>query len=82
MRVAALVVVCGLIVTQDGGSVGAAVLELDSAQRTHGSGTTTIFKILEETYFSVFYCTTTNICIECDVLFFTFQYILYMRAGY
>lgn len=38
MRAVALVVVCGLIVAQDGGSVGAAVPGLDSAQRTRGTG--------------------------------------------
>lgn len=34
----ALVVVCGLIVGQDGGSVGAALPGFDSAQRTHVTG--------------------------------------------
>lgn len=38
MRVVALVVVCGLIVAQDAGSVGAAVPGLDSEQRTRGTG--------------------------------------------
>ncbi|XP_073337056.1 kisspeptin 2 [Pagrus major] len=38
MRLVALVVVCGLIVGQDGGSVGAALPGSDSAQRTHVTG--------------------------------------------
>nr|ACM07423.1 kisspeptin 2 [Dicentrarchus labrax] len=38
MRLVALVVVCGLILGQDGGSVGAALPELDSAQRTGATG--------------------------------------------
>uniref|UniRef100_A0A3B4XIJ6 Kisspeptin 2 n=1 Tax=Seriola lalandi dorsalis TaxID=1841481 RepID=A0A3B4XIJ6_SERLL len=38
MRLVALVVVCGLIVGQDGGSVGAALPGYDSAQRTRATG--------------------------------------------
>uniref|UniRef100_A0A671V749 Kisspeptin 2 n=1 Tax=Sparus aurata TaxID=8175 RepID=A0A671V749_SPAAU len=38
MRLVALVVVCGLIVGEDGGSVGAALPGFDSAQRTHVTG--------------------------------------------
>uniref|UniRef100_A0A3B4V6P6 Kisspeptin 2 n=1 Tax=Seriola dumerili TaxID=41447 RepID=A0A3B4V6P6_SERDU len=38
MRLVALVVVCGLIVGQDGGSVGAALPGYDSAQRTQATG--------------------------------------------
>lgn len=38
MRLVALVVVCGLIVGQDGGSVGAALPGYDSAQQTRATG--------------------------------------------
>ncbi|XP_042367610.1 kisspeptin 2 [Plectropomus leopardus] len=38
MRLVALVVVCGLIVGQDGGSAGAALPGFDSAQRTRTTG--------------------------------------------
>nr|AKN78945.1 kisspeptin 2 [Anoplopoma fimbria] len=38
MRLVALVVVCGLIVGQDGGSVRAALPGFDSAQRTRATG--------------------------------------------
>ncbi|KAM9334591.1 kisspeptin 2 [Symphorus nematophorus] len=38
MRLVALVVVCGLIVGQDGGSVGETLPGFDSAQRTHATG--------------------------------------------
>ncbi|KAL7370444.1 hypothetical protein ABVT39_000810 [Epinephelus coioides] len=38
MRLVTLVVVCGLIVGQDGDSVGAALPGFDSAQRTHATG--------------------------------------------
>lgn len=38
MRLVALVVVCGLIVGQDGESVGAALPGFDSTQRTRATG--------------------------------------------
>ncbi|XP_041820074.1 kisspeptin 2 [Chelmon rostratus] len=38
MRLVAVVVVCGLIVAQDGDSVGAALPGFDSAQRTRATG--------------------------------------------
>ncbi|XP_040005264.1 kisspeptin 2 [Xiphias gladius] len=38
MRLVALVAVCGLIVGQDGGSVGAALPGFDSVQRTRATG--------------------------------------------
>lgn len=47
MRLVALVVVCGLIVGEDGGNVGAALPGFDSAQRTHVTGGKLIILLLK-----------------------------------